>query len=84
LEIETKMTLKTEGTKIGKLNKNINKMFDSEGEPTMKTHKNIITPQVISRLKPNIENLILFLSEINMAEVNPKKNEITPKIPVAK
>jgi hypothetical protein len=78
------MTLKTEGAKIGKLNKDINKMSDREREPIMKTHKNIITPQAVSMLKPNIENFILFLSEISMAEVNPKKNEITPKIPVAK
>jgi hypothetical protein len=78
------MTLKTEGTKIGKLNKDANKTSDKVGEPIMKTNKNIITPQVTSRLKPNIENFILFLSEINMAEVNPKKNEITPKMPVAK
>jgi len=78
------MIPKTEGTKIGKLNKNTNKTFDKVGEPIMKTNKNIITPQVTSKLKPNIENFILFLSEINMAEVNPKKNEITPKIPVAK
>ena len=79
------MTLKTEGTIIGKLNKHVKKMSDKEGgEPRMKTHKNIITPKVTSRLKLNIENLILFLSEINMAEANPKKNETTPKIPVAK
>jgi hypothetical protein len=79
------MTLKTEGTIIGKLNKDVKKMSDKEGdEPRMKTHKNIITPQVISKLKPNIENFILFLSEINMDEVDPKRNETTQKMPIAK
>jgi hypothetical protein len=85
LETETKMTPKTEGTKIGKLNKDVKKMSDKEGsEPRMKTHKNIITPQVMSRLKPNIENFILFLSDINIAEANPKKNETKAKMPIAK
>ena len=78
------MTLKTEGTKIGKLNKDANKTSDKVCEPIMKTNENMITPQVTSRLKPDIENFILFLSEINMVEVNPKKNEITPKVPVAR
>lgn len=82
--METKIILKAEGTKIGKLNRDTNKTSDKLDEPLMKTNKNMITPQVTSRLKPNIENFILLLSEINMAEVNPKMNEINPKIPVAK
>ena len=74
-----------EGTKIGKLNIDINKMSNKlTGELRMKTHKNIITPQAVSMLKPNVENFILFLSEINTPEANPKKNEITPKMPIAK
>jgi hypothetical protein len=78
------MTLKAEGTKIGKLNKDANKTFDKVCEPIMKTIENMITPQVTSRLKPDIENFILFLFEINMVEVNPKKNEIAPKVPVVR
>ena len=84
LDRVTKTMPRTEGTKIGKLNKDTNKTSDKLAEPITKTNKNIITPQVTSRLKPKIENFILFLSEINIAEANPKKNEITPKIPVAK
>jgi hypothetical protein len=79
------MTLKTEGTTIGKLNRAMKKMSDKEGgEPRVKIHKNIITPQVISRVKPNIENFILFLFEMNMAEANPNKNETTPRMPIAR
>ena len=78
------MMPKIEGTKIGKLNKDTNKKSDRDGEPIMKNRKNIITPQAVSMLKQNIENFILFLCVINAAEANPKKNEINPKMPVAK
>jgi hypothetical protein len=84
LETETKITLKTEGTMIGKLNKEMKEMSDIEGGEPMKTQENIVIPQVTSRLKPNSENLILFLSKINLAEANPKKNETTPNMPIAK
>jgi hypothetical protein len=71
------MMPKTEGTKIGKPNKDANKM----GKSSIKTDKSIITPQVISKLKPNTENLILFLSQTKMPEAKPKGNEIEPKMP---
>jgi hypothetical protein len=75
------MMPKTEGTKIGKLKKDINnKASDKMLEPNMKTRKNIIAPQVISKLKPNSENFILFLSQTKMPEANPKGNAITPKM----
>lgn len=78
------MMAKTDGTKIGRLNKDSKKMSDKIDKPNMKTLKNIIAPQIIGKLKPNTENFILFLRETNMPEANPKGNEITPKMPVAK
>ena len=75
---------KTDGTKIGKLNKDSNKRSDTIDEPNMKTRKNIIAPQIIGKLKPKTENFILLLCKTNMPEANPKGNEIKPKMPVAK
>ena len=70
LDIATKITLKIERTAIGKPNANIGIA--------------IIMPDVISKLKPNIENPILLRFKAKMPEAKPKENEMMPKIPVAR